>query len=192
MNPVDDGLDIIALSCFAEPFSSLSHIAAALGQLRVVVRRMEAFLGMGQGQGGSGQQVGASVSSVSVKKDVVAASVACKQKDSSDAEYLVSLAGCDVSWPATGEEDGKDGGTTVKILSDVNVSLKSGEIYTLMGRIASGKSTLLSALLGDAAVIDDEPGDPGCQHRAASGCWRRADDVRHKMGVLTVDSPPGC
>ena len=30
MNPVDDGLDIIALPCFAEPFSSLSHIAAAL------------------------------------------------------------------------------------------------------------------------------------------------------------------
>lgn len=45
-------------------------------------------------------------------------------------------------------------GTAAPILSELNFTVKSGELIAVIGRVGCGKSSLLSAILGEMRKLD--------------------------------------
>jgi len=60
---------------------------------------------------------------------------------SSLAAEAVTMENCSFTW-----RDEADGDTT---LTDLNIAVKRGQLIAVVGIVGSGKSSLLSALLGD-------------------------------------------
>jgi energy-coupling factor transporter ATP-binding protein EcfA2 len=42
-------------------------------------------------------------------------------------------------------------------LSDINLEVKEGELVCVVGRVGSGKSSLVNALLGEMCVVSPSP-----------------------------------
>lgn len=61
-------------------------------------------------------------------------------RDPVDGDELVSVVHGDFSWNSK---------NSTPTLSDINLSLKKGELLAVVGRVGSGKSSLLSAILGE-------------------------------------------
>jgi ATP-binding cassette subfamily C (CFTR/MRP) protein 1 len=61
-------------------------------------------------------------------------------------DELVSVQKADFAWNSSAQ--------TVPTLHDINLSVKKGELVAVVGRVGSGKSSLLSAILGEMTRLD--------------------------------------
>ena len=65
-------------------------------------------------------------------------------------EYAVHLSGCSFTW--------NDDVENTPTLSDIDVNIKHGSLVAVVGVVGSGKSSLVSALLGDMLKVKGEVG----------------------------------
>ena len=66
------------------------------------------------------------------------------------------------------------------VLSDVNLELHKGEFVYLIGKVGSGKTSLLKTLYGEVDVIDGEAGSVGYNMRSIKR--KHIPQLRRKLG----------
>lgn len=71
------------------------------------------------------------------------------------------------------------------ILTDVNVSIHSGEFVYLIGKTGSGKSSLLKAIYGDLPLKGGEGTVVGFDLQKLT--WKKVPDLRRKLGIVFQD-----
>ncbi|SCV73559.1 BQ2448_7485 [Microbotryum intermedium] len=71
--------------------------------------------------------------------------------------------------------------STESILSDINLSVKKGELLAVVGRVGSGKSSLLSAILGEMTKIDGSVTVRGTVAYCAQQPWIMGGSVRSNI-----------
>ncbi|KDE07748.1 hypothetical protein MVLG_02020 [Microbotryum lychnidis-dioicae p1A1 Lamole] len=71
--------------------------------------------------------------------------------------------------------------STESILSDINLSVKKGEVLAVVGRVGSGKSSLLSAILGEMTKIDGSVTVRGTVAYCAQQPWIMGGSVRSNI-----------
>lgn len=74
-----------------------------------------------------------------------AVSVEIPRRELKEGDELVSVVRGEFAWTSAAVEP---------ILTDINLSLKKGELLAVVGRVGSGKSSLLSAVLGEMTKLD--------------------------------------
>lgn len=118
---------ITLFSLLSFPLAVLPIVFSSLVEAYVSIDRLSNFFGGKELQDG-------------------AVSVEVSQQDIVPGDELVSIVHGDFSWTGTV--------TTDPHLLDINLSLKSGEILAVVGRVGSGKTSLLSAVLGEMTKLD--------------------------------------
>lgn len=72
-----------------------------------------------------------------------------------------------------------------RVLSDVNISVDSGEFVYLVGKTGTGKSSLLKTLYGDLQLVEGEGWVAG--HNLKEINWKTVPFLRRKLGVVFQD-----
>lgn len=72
-----------------------------------------------------------------------------------------------------------------RILTDVNISVESGEFVYLVGKTGTGKSSLLKTLYGDLALVEGEGWVAGNNLKDIN--WKTVPFLRRKLGVVFQD-----
>ncbi|KEI41088.1 uncharacterized protein L969DRAFT_86336 [Mixia osmundae IAM 14324] len=85
-------------------------------------------------------------------------------------DELVSIRQGEFSWSASAQNS--------STLHDINLSLKKGELITIVGRVGSGKSSLLSAILGEMTRLDGKVKVRGKVAYAAQQPWIMGGTVK--------------
>lgn len=80
-----------------------------------------------------------------LQRDAITVEDSKSARDFVDGDELVSVVHGEFSW---------DSKSATPNLSDINLSLKKGELLAVVGRVGSGKSSLLSAILGEMTKTD--------------------------------------
>lgn len=75
-----------------------------------------------------------------------ATSIELPQRDTMQGDELISVAHGEFAW------NSKPG--VERTLVDINLSVKKGELLAVVGRVGAGKSSLLSAVLGEMTKMD--------------------------------------
>ena len=83
----------------------------------------------------------------------------------------------------TGKWYPKNGSGKARIIRDINLTVNSGEIITVVGPSGCGKSTLLSGIGGFT------PFNEGTQEIAVRGAWRPLGEPDKHRGVVFQDYP---
>jgi cell division transport system ATP-binding protein len=71
------------------------------------------------------------------------------------------------------------------VLKDVNIEVKKGEFIYLIGKVGSGKSSLLKAIYGEISVKDGEVYAVGYQLKQIKS--KQIPFLRRKMGIIFQD-----
>ena len=71
------------------------------------------------------------------------------------------------------------------VLSDVNLELHKGEFVYLIGKVGSGKTSLLKTLYGELDVIDGEAEVLGYNMRSIKR--KHIPQLRRKLGIVFQD-----
>ena len=72
-----------------------------------------------------------------------------------------------------------------RVLTDVNISVESGEFVYLVGKTGTGKSSLLKTLYGDLALVEGEGWVAGNNLKEIN--WKTVPFLRRKLGVVFQD-----
>jgi len=72
-----------------------------------------------------------------------------------------------------------------RVLTDVNISVESGEFVYLVGKTGTGKSSLLKTLYGDLALVEGEGWVAGNNLKDIN--WKTVPFLRRKLGVVFQD-----
>lgn len=107
-----------------------TYAVGLLSESRVSVRRLGAFL---------------AIPDSSTPWHAKEAQAACS-------EPPVVLEHCSFDWSVDGESERKD--TRMKTLSDINLTIRKGELVAIVGPVGAGKTSLLSSLLGELRLVD--------------------------------------
>lgn len=75
-------------------------------------------------------------------------------KTSNGAETCIKFSDATYSWVKQSKGDKVSTGFTLK---NINLTFKSNELIAVVGSVGSGKSTLISSILGETVLIDGEP-----------------------------------
>ena len=80
------------------------------------------------------------------------------------------------------------------VLSDVNLELHKGEFVYLIGKVGSGKTSLLKTLYGELDVIDGEAEVLGYNMRSIKRKHipATASEIRHCLSGFSVAHRPYC
>lgn len=86
-----------------------------------------------------------------------------------DGDELVSVVHADFSWTAKQSEP---------TLNDINLSLKKGDLLAVVGRVGSGKSSLLNAILGEMTKTDGKVTVRGSVAYCSQQPWIMGESTR--------------
>ena len=71
------------------------------------------------------------------------------------------------------------------VLNDVNIELSKGEFVYLIGKVGSGKTSLLKTFYGELSVINGEAQVLGCNMRTIKS--KHIPQLRRKLGIIFQD-----
>lgn len=85
---------------------------------------------------------------------------------------VLSLKACDFTW---------DPSAPTPALSEITLSVHSGELVGILGRVGCGKSSLLSAIIGEMVRVDGECVVGGVVAYAPQDPWIQSASVRDNI-----------
>lgn len=85
------------------------------------------------------------------------------------------------SEPATGDVKDKYTSQRGAVLRNINVSAKDGELVAVVGRVGSGKSSLIHAMLGEMRKVEGEVRMEGTVAYVAQTAWIFNDTMRNNI-----------
>lgn len=89
-----------------------------------------------------------------------------------DDNWGVKLTNVNAKWEITHSEN---------TLDDVNLYLEKGKLYGVIGMVGSGKSSLLSAILGEITIVDGKVKVNGGVSYASQEAWVFGSTVRQNI-----------
>lgn len=90
----------------------------------------------------------------------------------SSGEVVLSIKGGEFAWTKSDVQS---------VLEDINLTVRKGELVGVLGRVGAGKSSLLSAIIGDMRKIEGEVTLYGSVSYAAQNAWIMSATVRDNI-----------
>jgi len=78
-------------------------------------------------------------------------------------------------------------------LKSIDIKIRKGEFVAIIGEVGSGKSSLISALIGDMIYIDNETVSQNKHHQISSQTKEIIEQLNHAIRVAnskTAKNPP--
>ena len=102
-----------------------------------------------------------------------AISIELPQRDTMQGDELISVVHGEFAWNSKSGVD--------PTLVDINLSVKKGELLAVVGRVGAGKSSLLSAVLGEMTKLDGRVTVRGTVAYCGQQPWIMGESIVHDL-----------
>jgi len=91
------------------------------------------------------------------------------------------IVGGNFQWSKQSDDESKDSEKTKTFIHDVNISIKKGSLTAIVGNVGSGKSSILSAMLGEMECVSGQVFSSGTFAYCPQQAWIESSTVQENI-----------